>query len=1069
MDYIYATENIYFIFAKDFKTLKFYIMKNKQREWLYPILFYKVAIICLLLSGFQTVHAMTDQTPSGITVTGTVKDALNEPLIGATVKIKGTATGTITDFDGNYSLTNVPVNAILEFSYVGMNNIEVPVDGKKIVNATLSDATQLLDQVVVIGYGSVKKSDLTGSVASVKPEAISDIPANSIEGLLQGRAAGVQVINSSQDPGAGSTVRIRGNSSLRGSNSPLIVVDGFPLGDAGDLKQINTDDIVSMEVLKDASASAIYGSRGANGVIMVTTRKAKEGTTTVSVKQQLTFSEFSSKLDLWRDPVLMAMLNNEGRVNGGLQPLYIGAKNSAGVYYPSIEELQTTWTTNTRWDDLVFRDAPVSNNTTVSISSANDKTSFNLSANYYTDQGMYINDDYNKGGYNLNVSHKVYKNFTIRASNILYLGNRDSNGGLAYWRNPIYPVYNEDGTYYQTTSEDYEHPIALREHKTNKTKMLDVISSGAFEWQVIPELKLTNQLNYKYGKSTNDQYLPQKYTQVGTENRGRGIIGNTENQSFVSETFANYTQTFNDKHEVGAMVGHSYEWYEYRDSYLTAQGFVNESLGNENMGAGEKANNIISNGYSKSKLISGMARLNYAYNNKYLATATFRADGSSKFGKNNKWGYFPSGAISWKAHEEAFIKKLNTFDELKFRLSYGISGNQGISPYQTLSRYGTTKYYNEGQWLTAIGPGYVSGNTGQDGIYMVWSGIPNPDLKWETTAQWDLGIDMAFFNRRLRLTLDIYNKETSDLLRERNLSLSSGYDRMWVNDGKIRNRGFEATIDGTILDKKDWTVNGTFIFSMNRNKVLDLGSSIESGLLKDPRTGMEYEVIGNLSEQYRAYTSVLAIGQPINVFYGYKTDGIIQTLQEGLNAGLTGDDALPGEYKYVNIYDGDGTTGVVNDNDKCIIGDPNPDFTASLNLSARWKNLDVSLFLNGVFGNDVLNTKTFGDPHNAAFRWTQDNPTNKYPSLRDGRQTRFSDYWIEDGSFVRIQNLSVGYTFNMPKRQLFASKVRIYMNASNLYTFTKFDGYDPEVGQDGIYYGGYPRLRKWTVGLDITF
>lgn len=464
-----------------------------------------------------------------------------------------------------------------------------------------------------------------------------------------------------------------------------------------------------------------------------------------------------------------------------------------------------------------------------------------------------------------------------------------------------------------------------------------------------------------------------------------------------------------------------------------------------------------------------MARVNYAFDDKYLFTFTTRADGSSKFGKNNKWAFFPSGAISWKAHEEGFVKAWNVFDELKFRLSYGVSGNQGISPYQTLSRYGTDKYYNNGTWVTAIGPGYVSGYTGQDGIYKVWSGIPNPDLKWETTSQWDLGIDMAFLNRRLRATFDFYHKETSDLLRERNLVPSSGYDRMWVNDGKIRNRGIELTLDGIILDTKDWSVTGTLILSKNKNKVLDLGSSIESDLLRDPRTGMEYEYTGNLLEQYRSYTNILAIGQPINVFYGYKTDGIIQTLNEGLNAGLSGEYAQPGEFKYVNIYDGDGTVGVINENDRCIIGDPNPDFMASLNLSVRWSNLDASIFLNGVFGNDVLNTKTFGDPHNAAFRWTPDNPTNQYPSLRDGRQVMFSDYWIEDGSFVWIQNLSVGYTFDLPKKKIFASKLRLYLNASNLYTFTKFDGYDPEVGQDGIYWGGYPRLRKWTVGIDITF
>lgn len=1044
-------------------------MKKNRTKWKFlnfplPFILF-ISLLCI--PGMQ---AKSWQDSGKLTVRGVVKDTWGEPLMGVSVLLKGSnpPVGVITDLDGNFIIESIPATGILEFSYIGMTSQEVAVNGRTSLHILMDEDAIALGETVVIGYGSVKKSDLTGSVASVKTEAIKDIPANSIEGLLQGRAAGLQVINSSQDPGSSSTVRIRGNSSLRGSNSPLIVVDGFPLGDAGDLKQINTDDIVSMEILKDASASAIYGSRGANGVIIVTTRRAKQGTTSISVKQQLTFSQFSSKLDLWRDPVLMAMLNNEGRVNGGLQPLYIGAVNSAGVYYPSIEELQTTWNTNTRWDDLVFRDAPVSNNTTFSIASSNEKTSFNLSGNFYTDQGMYVDDNYSKGGINLNVEHKVYENLKVRFSNILYSGSREDNSGQSYWRNPIYPVYSEDGTYYQTTSTDYDHPVAIRENAYNKTKMFDNITSGAVEWDIIPSLKLTSQLNYKYGKSTNDRYSPQKYTQVGTENGGWGVIKNTENQNVVSETFANYMETFG-RHQIGVMAGHSYEWYQYRDSELTASGFVNESLGNENMRAGTQERNIISNGFSTSKLISGMARVNYAFDDKYLFTFTTRADGSSKFGKNNKWAFFPSGAISWKAHEEGFVKAWNVFDELKFRLSYGVSGNQGISPYQTLSRYGTDKYYNNGTWVTAIGPGYVSGYTGQDGIYKVWSGIPNPDLKWETTSQWDLGIDMAFLNRRLRATFDFYHKETSDLLRERNLVPSSGYDRMWVNDGKIRNRGIELTLDGIILDTKDWSVTGTLILSKNKNKVLDLGSSIESDLLRDPRTGMEYEYTGNLLEQYRSYTNILAIGQPINVFYGYKTDGIIQTLNEGLNAGLSGEYAQPGEFKYVNIYDGDGTVGVINENDRCIIGDPNPDFMASLNLSVRWSNLDASIFLNGVFGNDVLNTKTFGDPHNAAFRWTPDNPTNQYPSLRDGRQVMFSDYWIEDGSFVWIQNLSVGYTFDLPKKKIFASKLRLYLNASNLYTFTKFDGYDPEVGQDGIYWGGYPRLRKWTVGIDITF
>ena len=1035
-------------------------MKNESKSWWHVFLSWQIVALCMFFSNIPVSYA---QSPDKITVAGCVKDAAGDFLIGATVQVKGISGGTITDIDGNYILKDVPRTATLVFSYVGMQNKEVPVNGKSTINVTLLDDALQLEQVVVIGYGSVKKSDVTGSVTSVKTEALKEIPANSVEGLLQGRAAGLQVINSSQDPGAGATVRIRGGSSLRGSNAPLVVVDGFPLGDAGDLKQINPSDIVNMEILKDASASAIYGSRGANGVIMITTKRAKTGTTNITVRQQITLSQFDTKLDLWRDPVLMASLNNESRINGGLDPLYVGKVSSTGVYYPSVEELQTTWTTNTRWDDLVFRDTPVSNNTTATISSSNDRTVFNLSANFYTDNGMYIKDDYTKGGYNLSVDHNIYDNFKVRFSNILSRGVRNANGGLAYWRNPIYPVYDENGDYYLTNASDFSHPMAITDLQKNETKSLDVISSVALEWQLFPFLKLTSQLNYKFGKSVSDRYYPKKYTEAGEFSNGQAEIENWEGHNLVSETFANFQKKF-DKHDIGAMVGYSYEYYMSRSSGLTGKDFVNEALGNENMGAGNPEKNEIWNGYSDNKLVSGMFRLNYVYDNKYLLTLTARADGSSKFGKNNKWAMFPSGAVSWKAHEESFIKNLNVFDELKFRFSYGISGNQGISPYQTLSRYGTDKYYNDGSWATTIGPGYVSGWTGPGWIYRVWSGIPNPDLKWETTAQADFGIDMAFLNRRLRVSFDYYDKQTSDLLRERNLALSSGYDKMWVNDGKIQNRGFELTVDADILQTKDWQLSGTLIYSRNRNKVKDLGNTLESGLVTDPMTGMLFEYSGNSLEQYRDYTNILAIGQPVNVFYGYKVDGIVQTLNEGIDAGLSGDYANPGEFKYMNL-NGDSE---ISEADKTIIGDPNPDFTASLALNLSWKKFDVSVFLNGVFGQDVLNTKAFGEPSNSPLRWTPDNPTNKYPSLRDGRQVKISDWWIEDGSFLRVQNMNIGYTFDLPKKS-FLSKARIYMNASNLYTFTKFKGYDPEVGLNGVYSGGYPRLRKWTFGLDLTF
>ena len=1004
----------------------------------------------------QIEESVTLQT----TVSGSITDENGEPLPGATVLEKGTINGTTTDIDGKFKF-NTSENAVLTISFVGYETLELPVNGRSVIDVQLSLDAEQLEEVVVVGYGTVKKTDLTGSVSQIEIDEVKDIPANSVEGILQGRAAGLQVINSSQDPGAGATVRIRGGSSLRGSNAPLVVVDGFPLGGAGDLKQINPADIESVEILKDASAAAIYGSRGANGVILITTRKAKTGRTTVNIRQQVTYSEFSSKLNLWRDPALMARLSNEAAINGGFPPQYIGAVNNIGIYYPSIAEIESgEWPHNTQWDDIVFRDRPISNNTTFSISGSNQTTNFNLSGNYYTDQGVFIDDDYSKVNVNLNVGHNFYETLKVTFASIINRGNRNDNGGLAYWRNPLLPIYNDDGTYYRYNNNDFFHPIAITENRLNTTKSFDALSFLDAEWEVFPWLTLTSRLNYKYGTSLQDQYDPPIYTQNGQNNNGAGYIRNGEWNTLVSETFVNYNKLFGN-HEIGATAGWSYQNDLYRGSSLGAFDFVNSNLNNENIGSGNPEQNEVSNGYQETKLMSGIFRVNYVFNNKYLFTFTSRADGSSKFGANNKWAFFPSGAISWKAHEEPFINAAGIFDQLKFRASYGISGNQGLSPYETLSRFGLSEYYNNGNWITAIGPGREVGRTGQDGIEVLWGGIPNPDLRWETTAQYDLGVDMGFVQNRIKLIVDYYIKYTDDLIQSRILPVSSGYDRMLVNQGAITNKGFEVTVDAGIIQTDDLNFNATLIYSRNRNEVTDLGSVEQSGLSVDPNTGMQYQFYGNSIEMYRDNPNLLAIGQPVNVFYGYKTDGIVQTLEEGLEAGLDGEEADPGEYKYVDIND----DGVIDNNDKTIIGDPNPDFTASINLSASYKKFDVSIFLNGVFGNDVINTQAFNQPNNRPFRWTPDNPTDEYPSLRDGRFTRFADWWIEDGSFVRIQNLNLGYTIDLPSN----ISARVFMNASNLFTFSKFEGYDPEVGLDGRYWGGIPRLRKWTLGLNLSF
>lgn len=1013
---------------------------------------------------FLTAFASTTLLAQVIELKGSVKQHDGLPIPGASIVVKGTTMGVSANSLGEFSI-KAQLGDTLQLSFVGFITQQVVVKSSSIT-VVLEDDIIELEDIVVVGYGSVRKSDLTGSVGTIKVENLSSIPANSIDGLLQGRTAGLQVINSSQDPGAGSTIRIRGGSSLRGSNAPLLVVDGFPMGDAGNLKQINPSDIVSVEVLKDASASAIYGSRGANGVILVTTNKAKEGLIQVSIKQQTTISQFTSKLSIWRDGALMAQLNNEDRINANLPALFVGQVYTNGIYYPSVEEISSgNWGHFTKWDEVVFRDTPISNNTSASINSANKTTSFNLSLNYYDEQGVYIEDDYQKGIVKLGVNHKIFNNLTLHTSNNFSKGFRNNNGGLAYYRNPLWPIYNDDGTYFLAGQTDYTHPLALTNHQINETNSMDYITSWMLDYQIIDALNLKSQVNYKYGSYVTDKYYPKKYTESGVFNNGAASINNWFGQNLVSETYLTFNKEFGDIHSLTAMAGHSYEYSMSRSSNLYSYDFVNEATGNQNMGSGSPEKNKHDNSFSETKLLSFLGRVNYSLMDKYLFTATLRADGSSKFGANNKWATFPSGAVSWKMHNEDFIQSLNIFDELKLRASYGISGNQGISPYQTLSRYGVEQYYHDGQWSTVIGPGYIVGYEGDDYRFRVWGGIPNQDLRWETTSQWDLGTDLAFFNRRLRFIFDYYEKRTSDLLREKLLSLSSGYNRMWINDGEVKNRGIELTIDGDIVSAKDYSLSASFIFSKNKNEVISLGNEVTSGLNTDHITGMRYEFWGSSLSTFSQTPNILAIGQPVGVFYGYKVDGIIQTLEEGLAAGLTGAMAQPGEFKYVDLSE----DGIISDDDRTIIGDPNPDFTTSLSINARYKGFDLEVFLYGVFGNDVLYQNMWGGQATTMpLRWTQDNPNNDYPSLRQGRSYLLSDWYVKDGSFVRVQNLNLGYNFTSRKFK-FISKLRLYVNASNLYTFTKFKGYDPEVGTDGIYWGGYPRLRKWTFGLDLTF
>lgn len=999
-----------------------------------------------------------------IAVKGSVRDASGNPIIGAAVFVHGTSDGAMVDNEGNYTLLNVAPGSVLVCQSLGYEISEKTVTSG-VVNFVLKEDTASLDEVVVIGYGSVRRADMTGSVASVRPEAINKQPVTSFEKSLQGRIAGVQVIND-DNPGGGATIRIRGGSSVYSSNTPLLVVDGFPIGDAGNLKQISPDDIETIDVLKDASASAIYGSRGANGVIIVTTKRAKAGYTKVTVSNQTTISQFAQELDTWRNPLLMAQLSNESRTNGGMTPLYIGATDRLGTYYPSLGEIASgSWGYNTDWESLVLRNSPVSTNTNVSISTANDKTSLNFNAALVSQQGSFIKDDYLKGTVNIAVSHKFNDFVTFKFNEI---ATRDHTNYNKLWLgNPLFPVYDERGQYFKMHMKDYSNPIAYSDTHTSYSNSYDSITMAGLEINVTGWLTLTGQASYKNSNSVSDSYDAPLYSEAGDLRNGYAQVHNKFWQNVTTEAYATVNKTWHEKHTLNAMLGYSYTYDDYKYSSLYSEDFVDSSLKNENMASGSAEKMRVANGKTMSELVSGIARINYTYLNRYLFTFTARMDGSTKFGKNNKWAFFPSGAFSWKLHEEPFMRNINVINEFKIRTSYGTSGNQGISPYQTLPRYSTDLYRYGGTWSNAIGQGIVSGYEG-DGRILVYEGLGNPDLRWETTTQFNIGLDYAMFDSRLRFTFDWYNKRTDNLLRDGYVAPSTAFDRVKINGGTVLNRGFEFTLGGDMIATRDWTFSATAIVSHNKNKVVSLGDLRSVGLNEDKMTGMQYQYWGSLPSQFRETSvNILAIGQPVNVFYGFETDGMVQSLYEGMAAGLIGDLAQPGEIKYID-KDGNGT---FDNDDKCIIGDPNPDFIASLALNLRWKNLDMELFFNGSFGNDVINTQHFGTAKTQPLRWTMDNPTNQYPSLRESRhEYRFSDFWVEDGSYLKLQNFNIGYNIPIDSAKFALSNIRVAFNVTNLFTITNFTGYDPQnIGLDGIYWGGLPSFRQYTFDVKFTF
>lgn len=995
-------------------------------------------------------------------ISGVIIDEKNEPIIGANVVVKGTTIGSITDLEGRFSL-EVYDKAILQISFIGYNTQEVAISGKSDLSIQLEEDSQALDEVVVVGYGTMKKSDLTGSVSSLKSEVITLGFSQSPDMALRGKTAGVQIVNSSGQPGAGAVVRIRGNSSILGSNDPLYVVDGVPLdgGESADglqgvaaspLTIINPSDIESMEILKDASATAIYGSRGANGVVMITTKRGKEGAFVANLNITTGFQQVENRLKL-TSPEQWAELWNESMdyKNGGV-----------GKY--DISKLPN----RTDWQDAIFRTALVQSYE-LSFTGGNDKLRYMLSGGYSSQDGIIINTDFKRYSIRANLENQFTKWLTVganlsatrTASNQADQGSLDSNTavGLISLASPVVPIYKEDGTYEQYVDVESvrENPYASLTEITNNDIRNRFIANVYAEISMLKDLKFRTNLAVDVADSKSSNYIP-SFIAEGRADKGSASLGSYNKLYWNSTNTLTYIKSFSEIHSLNAMIGAEWQKDEVKRFRAIGAGFANDNAKFDNLA--EATNYSASSGYSAWQMESYMTRINYSLMNRYSLTFTGRLDGSSRFGANNKHAFFPSAALAWRLSEEDFLKQLAFLSNLKLRLSYGSSGEQGIPMYQTLSTLAPSLIYTGG----ALGTGYFP------------SRAADPSLKWERTNQVNTGFDVGLFGNRLNVTLDYYYKRTNDLLYYKALPGSSGFVSMLQNIGIVDNQGLEVAFDATLIDNKNFKWNMNINNSINRNKVIDLGAGRKE--IINPSGGVSG---GDVKSQ----PSILRVGEPLGLLYGYQSDGVIYDETESAVAKEKGQiQYAPGELKIRDLNE----DGRITDADKTIIGDANPDFTGGMTNTFSYKGFQLNVLCQWVVGNDIMSIQHLMNQrlvlgYNATSdwyntRWQTDNPSKVAP--RAGYDVRsYSDvsYHVFKGSFLRINNVSLAYS--LPKsivNKIGLSNIKFSASIDNVYTFTNYPGWSPDVSSmggnvmgQGIDAASYPVPRSVTFGLNVGF
>ncbi|MCB2410505.1 SusC/RagA family TonB-linked outer membrane protein [Hymenobacter lucidus] len=990
--------------------------------------------------------------------TGQVLNATDRtPLPGVSVVLKGTTTGTATDADGRFSLP-LPADGTptLVFSFVGFEPYEVRVsDNGTVPTVQLREKTTELNDVVVVGYGSQRKRDITGSVASISAEQVAETPIARADQILQGRVSGVQVTQTNSEPGGNVSIRIRGTNSINTGNEPLFVVDGFP--GAGDLNSINPSDIESIEVLKDASATAIYGSRGANGVVLITTKKGKVGKGTINFEAYTGVQIVRHKYELMNAPEFARYLNE---VNPPVAPL------TAPVY---TEEQIAAMGEGTDWQDAILRPARLSNYQ-LGFNGGTEETRYNLSFNFFDQEGIIINSGFKRGTVRLNldkkISSKLSFNFSSQVGGTLeqraFVNSQGGSFGGALLDalrfSPINPVRDENGSFtYSNTPlpyvEDVGNPVAfaekVKDHRTTARGLLNV----AANYELLPGLTLRISGGLDYNNQQTDVFRPSDVF-LGRLNGGSASRVQNNRYSWLNENTLTYDKKLNPNNALNVVVGISEQKFYFNQFGASGTNFFTNTLGSDNLSIAANVGTPTSTRNSNA-LASYFGRVNYRLFEKYLFTVTMRADGSSRFGKNNKWGYFPSAAFAYRLIDEPFMKGLTALSDLKLRLGYGITGNQEIDNYQSLAQYGADAYASGSARLVGLEP----------------LNIGNPNLRWESTAASNVGVDLAFLENRVSITADAYYKKTTDLLLRVATPRTTGYPNILLNAGSVENKGFELAINTNNFDTKAFGWKTNLNFSLNRNKVLDLYSVPELPVGASSSSLFVGAGLGN--------TSILREGEPIGSFYGYQFDGLWQTTDEIAAAGRTG--VRPGDPRYKDQNGDKAITAA----DRVIIGRAQPDFIYGLTNTFSAGGFTLNVFIQGVQGQDVLNLNryelesgitTTNKLKTVVNRWTPDNTDTNIPRAGSTirRSTGIVSDVIEDGSFVRLKTVTLGYT--LPK---FSTKVRsasVYVTAQNLVTLTKYTGYDPEVnsfGNDNLSlntdYNAFPSTRSFTAGIKIGF